>query len=401
MASTLTQDKLSLEAGASHLTNLFRALRDAQVIPSPLRSKSHQWVSDADLLTLFTEQALKEDWKYTPMDFFRYAWDYVPFQTEPLHIASQSAFSSKSPLSLAEVERIEALRSFPEPLSPWEALLSGIPAQLHYRLVDGERLAFTLRNPGSLSAQLITVSLPAHAEAEIGFSIKGEGFSLLRFHLHLGEGAQLRLYYLSEDGSESTYRYLILTSYLEKNASIATYDFTTEVGWKRSEYRVRLAGEGASAHLHGAAYVREHALVDTAIRVEHFAPHTESNQLFKSLVQAKGRSAFQGRIFVDRVAQKTNAYQSHKALLIAPTAVAYSRPQLEIFADDVRCTHGVTTGFLQGDMLMYLRARGIPEPTARQMLYRAFLTEVVEKVPEVSLRSWIDNRLSDVIGAQS
>ncbi|MEN3040002.1 MAG: SufD family Fe-S cluster assembly protein [Bacteroidia bacterium] len=398
MAVTLAQDKLSLEEGAARLTNLLKSLRDEGSLPSSLRDRIHRWVTAADLHALFTEQALKEDWKYTTMDFLRRPWKYAPFQVESTSAPFQISSSASNPLSISQIEAADALKSFPDPLSPWEALLSGVPVQVHYILKDGERLSLTLRNPGDLSAQLITVSLPAYTKGHILLSLKGEGLSLLRLHLHLAEGSNLRLYCISEDGGENVYRYFLITGFLERAASISTYDFTTRAGWKRGEYRIRLGGIGASAHLHGAVYVREGSLVDTAIRVEHFAPHTESNQLFKSLVQAHGRSAFQGRIFVDRSAQKTNAYQSHKALLMAPSAAAYSRPQLEIFADDVRCTHGVTTGFLQGDMLMYLRARGIPEEVARQMLYRAFLTEVIEKVSESSLQSWMEGQLDEAIG---
>jgi Fe-S cluster assembly protein SufD len=126
---------------------------------------------------------------------------------------------------------------------------------------------------------------------------------------------------------------------------------------------------------------------DTAIRVSHLAPHTHSNQLFRSIAFKGGRRIFLGRIYVAWEGQKTNAYQSHKAILWENGAEVYSRPQLEIFADDVRCTHGVTTGFLQGDMLFYLRSRGLSEATARTLIAEGFLMEALETIPTEALRA--------------
>ncbi|MCS7152813.1 MAG: SufD family Fe-S cluster assembly protein [Bacteroidia bacterium] len=378
MMEVLLREGLSLEAGAAYLTQLLRQAARENLASSPLRERALEWIEGADLQLLFTEQALKEDWKYTPMDFLRQPWTLQPFEEK---------------LSLSEQVAPLAIESFPIPKSPWEALLVGAPVHRHIMLASDTPLHIALRNLGGLALELITVQVPAGARREIQLSIEGTGLSLVRLHLHIEEGAQVRFYYPSEGAEPKSYRYLIFTAHVEGKASLHTYALTTGTGWKRDEVRVFLAGKEAAAYLHGAASIAEGGVVDTAVRVEHAAPHTESNQLFRSLVEAGGRSTFQGRIYVARSAQKTNAYQSHKALLTATTAAAYSRPQLEIFADDVRCTHGVSTGFLQGEMLLYLRTRGIPESLARQMIYGAFLAEVVEKIPSEALRRWAEAKL--------
>lgn len=382
---------LSLEVGAQHLTQLLRSQATAEGLPREARSA---WLADAqaaDLQTLFTEQHHKEDWKYTPVEFFRQPWHLDALQ------APQSAGDRASGFSLPKAwegdpAQLPAMASLPRPSSPWEALLGATRWAQHYFLEEGAFLLAPHHGEGLLPL-LITVSVPAGASVELLLAPRTQGFLLLRLHLHIADGAQVRLYMPTDMPGSRAYLYTILSAQVERSACFESYDLTAWAAWKRTEQKVRLSGPGAEAHLYGAARVQPNTVWDEAIRIEHAAPHTQSNQLFKSLVHARARSAFQGRIYVHREAQKTNAYQSHKALLWDATAVAYSRPQLEIFADDVRCTHGVTTGFLGGDMLFYLRARGVPEAQAREMLAGAFLAEVLERVPHAELQAHLRTRL--------
>ncbi|MCS7189578.1 MAG: SufD family Fe-S cluster assembly protein [Bacteroidia bacterium] len=376
----LKSPALTLEEGAAHLTRLLQEQVALANLPPNLRVQWDKWVQEANLQTLFWEQRHKEDWKYTPMDFLRFPWDVgLARRVSP-------PFSIPSVLPYAEeVDGVEkdlpALRSLPVPSSPWEALLGGTSSAHHYYIRKEGSLIFSVRGEGGVVPYLLTLSLAPHSVGEVWLFPSTEALMLLRFHLHVGQGACLKLFFPSYANEAQGYLYTILSAHLEREASLETYDLSTSREWRRTEVKVYLKEAGAKVYLHGAAYVDSKTTWDQAIRVEHGAPHTESNQLFKSLVRAGGRSIFQGRIYVHRDAQKTNAYQSHKALLWEKNATAYSRPQLEIFADDVRCTHGVTTGFLQGEMLTYLRTRGIPLEDARKILASAFLAEVIEKVP--------------------
>lgn len=382
---------LSLEVGAQHLTQLLRSQATAEGLPPAARDSWLAVARAADLQQLFTEQRHKEDWKYTPVEFFRQPWalDSLRSPQPPAEITQGFAFSKEAEKDLAQ---LPAVASLPQPSSPWEALLGATRLAQHYFLEEGAFLLAPHHGEGLLPL-LITVSVPEGASVELLLAPQTRGFLLLRLHLHLAEGAQVRLYMPTEGVNGGTYLYTILSAQIERAARFESYDLTARAAWKRTEQKVRLSGPGAEAHLYGAARVQPHTIWDAAIRVEHAAPHTQSNQLFKSLVHARARSTFQGRIYVHQEAQKTNAYQSHKALLWDATAVAYSRPQLEIFADDVRCTHGVTTGFLGGDMLLYLRSRGVPEDEAREMLAGAFLAEVVERVPHAALQAHLQPRL--------
>ncbi|GIV24516.1 MAG: Fe-S cluster assembly protein SufD [Bacteroidia bacterium] len=377
---------LSLEAGASHLTEVLRGYASAEGLPPSLREAWQAHARQAHLEALFLDQKHKEDWKYTPLSFLRRPWKLAPpVQASP---PVSLAFSGQAAELVLPSEDLPALRSLPAPTSVWEALLTPAASLQHYALSQEGYFVLAPHGTGELSVHAATLSVAPGTQAEVLVAPSGSGFLLVRLHLDAGEGAQVRFFLPAGGGAHDLFVYVLVTARLAQEAQVETYDLTASVGWKRSEVRVYLSGVQAQAHLHGAAIVGQGSVVDHAIRVEHAVPHTASNQLFKALVYKGGHSAFQGRIFVHPHAQKTNAYQSHKALLWEPGAVAYSRPQLEIFADDVRCTHGVTTGFLEGEMLFYLRARGVPEEQARHLLAQGFLEEVLSRVPQEALRGW-------------
>jgi len=127
-------------------------------------------------------------------------------------------------------------------------------------------------------------------------------------------------------------------------------------------------------------------LVDNHMRVDHVAPHCDSHELFKGILEGHARAVFSGRIFVHKGAQKTDAKQTNRNLLLSPTALVNSNPQLEIFADDVRCTHGSTVGELDELAIFYLRSRGIGEEAARSLLTYAFCADIVQRVKDKSVR---------------
>ena len=140
----------------------------------------------------------------------------------------------------------------------------------------------------------------------------------------------------------------------------------------------------------------QHADFTTVVR--HDAPHCISRQTVKNVLAGRSRGVFQGRIEVARVAQKTDGYQMNQALLLSPDAEIDTKPELEIFADDVKCSHGATVGELDADQLFYLRSRGIPDAEARSMLVRAFLTEALEAVKDATARAVLDRAVRAVGG---
>jgi len=129
--------------------------------------------------------------------------------------------------------------------------------------------------------------------------------------------------------------------------------------------------------------------------LDHAAPDCRSRQTYKTVLSGRSRGVFQGRIHVHQVAQRTDGYQMNQALLLSPEAEIDSKPQLEIYADDVKCSHGATVGALDADQLFYLRARGIPEPAARTMLIDAFLQDVVDTIAEGPARDAVATAIAD------
>jgi Fe-S cluster assembly protein SufD len=208
----------------------------------------------------------------------------------------------------------------------------------------------------------------------------------------VGRNARLRHYAWIEEAANGFHTgRLALT--IERDASVETLGGTGQGGTVRNEIVATLAGEGAEARIDGATLGRGRAHVDSWTEIVHAAPRTNSRQVFKSVLDDRARSAFQGRIVVNQGAQKIDAHQLNKNLLLSPQARADSKPELEILADDVKCSHGATVGDLDKNQMFYLRARGIPEVEARALLVEAFVSELLDHVSNVIARDWLRARM--------
>jgi Fe-S cluster assembly protein SufD len=154
---------------------------------------------------------------------------------------------------------------------------------------------------------------------------------------------------------------------------------------------------GANAELSGVSVLGGSLHADVTTHVYHAAGETQSTQLFKHVAGGKSRAVYQGKITVAKGADKSDSRQTAKALLLGERAEADLKPELEIFADDVKCAHGAAIGDLDADSLFYLRARGIPEQEARNMLLRAFLREAVDDVADEALRATLWQSVEDAL----
>ena len=171
----------------------------------------------------------------------------------------------------------------------------------------------------------------------------------------------------------------------------------TDGGLIRNDVDVLLDGEGCDCTINGLYVLRGRQHVDNHLRVDHAKPNCDSREFFKGVLDDKSRGVFSGRIIVREDAQKTDAKQTNMNLLLSEDARVDTNPQLEIFADDVKCTHGATVGQLDEEALFYLRSRGISEAAARSLLVYAFARESLDKVRPESLRkeleAWLLSRL--------
>jgi Fe-S cluster assembly protein SufD len=158
----------------------------------------------------------------------------------------------------------------------------------------------------------------------------------------------------------------------------------------RNNVNALFAGERAECTLNGLSVATGTQLVDNHTVIDHATPRCESHELYKAVLDGSARGVFNGKIFVRQDAQKTDAKQTNKTLLLSDEATIDTKPQLEIFADDVKCTHGATVGQLDEEQVFYLRARGIGLAEARDLLTFAFATDVINRVHVSSLREKLD-----------
>jgi Fe-S cluster assembly protein SufD len=179
----------------------------------------------------------------------------------------------------------------------------------------------------------------------------------------------------------------------EKASQVQSSTITLHGGVVRNNVYVKLDGEGCENRTHGLFVTDQTQHVDNFIFVEHAQPNCNSAQLFKGILDDKSTGAFTGKILVDRDAQKTNAYQKNSSILLTDDAKMYSKPQLEIYADDVKCSHGGTVGQLDEEAMFYLRTRGIGEREAKLMLMYAFANEILAEIKILPLK----DRISDLI----
>ena len=211
--------------------------------------------------------------------------------------------------------------------------------------------------------------------------------------VHVGEDAHLAHVRLQDEAAGAFH---VSTAYVEI-AARGTYDgFTLNLGAKlaRSETHARLGGAGAALHLNGAQLLSGSQHADMTTVVSHDAPGCASRQTVKNVLAGRSRGVFQGKIEVARIAQKTDGYQMNQALLLSREAEIDCKPELEIFADDVKCSHGATVGELDRGQIVDLRSRGVPAPEARAMRVRAFLTEALDAVGEASFRTALESAVT-------
>ncbi|MDE2333972.1 MAG: Fe-S cluster assembly protein SufD [Rhodospirillales bacterium] len=193
-----------------------------------------------------------------------------------------------------------------------------------------------------------------------------------------------------QDESEKSYH--LATIYAEA-AEGATYDsflLARGAAIGRTEIHARLAGPRATAHLNAAQLLARSQHGDFTTVVRHDAPATISRQTVKTVLAGRAHGVFQGKIEVAPEGQKTDGYQMNQTLLLSPRAEISAKPQLEIYADDVKCSHGATVGELDAEQLFYLRSRGIPEAAARAILVRAFLAEALDPIAHEAARAWME-----------
>lgn len=182
-------------------------------------------------------------------------------------------------------------------------------------------------------------------------------------------------------------------AYQERHSRFSTHTSTLKGGMIRNNLEIVPDAEECESHLLGFLLGSDTMHVDNHTLVDHRKPNCFSNELYKNILDDRATGVFNGKVFVRQDAQKINAYQSNKSITLTDKAKMYSKPELEIYADDVRCSHGATTGQLDAEALFYLRSRGLSKKKARAILLRAFAHDVISAITLDPLRDYVDTRL--------
>lgn len=217
-------------------------------------------------------------------------------------------------------------------------------------------------------------------------SHEGSGEHQVNTALELVVGDKAHVDHVKITGAGAAVHLSSLLASVGTGARFSTFAYTADAPLVRNQLFVRFDGEGTVGALRGATLLRRREHVDNTLVVDHNVPGCQSREMFKSVLDEESRGVFQGRINVKQRAQKTDARMAAHALLLSENAEANSKPELEIFADDVQCGHGATVGALDEDLLFYLRARGLPAKEAEALLIQAFVGESIEGIEHAGLR---------------
>lgn len=224
----------------------------------------------------------------------------------------------------------------------------------------------------------------------------GEHISFLNevTEIILQENANVTYYKLQDDNPKSV-NIGGTTVTLEGKSVFNSGTITLNGAMVRNNLNVILNAEYSEANFYGLYFTKDRQLVDNHTMVDHAVPNCESNELYKGIIDDKSTGVFNGKIFVKQDAQKTNAFQSNKNILLTKDATMNTKPQLEIFADDVKCSHGATIGQLEEEPLFYLRSRGIGEDSAKAMLLVAFAQDVIDYIKIDALKEYLSKAIQE------
>jgi Fe-S cluster assembly protein SufD len=210
----------------------------------------------------------------------------------------------------------------------------------------------------------------------------------------VAENATLNLYAIQNDPG-NRFQFAHTQIHQLRDSRVNTYTFTLDGKVVRNNLYLSLDGEGIESHMYGLYLLSGDTLADNHTVVDHRQPNSFSNEIYKGVMDDRSKGVFNGKIYVRPHAQKTNAFQANRNILLSDDAAVNTKPQLEIWADDVKCSHGCTSGQLDEEALFYLRTRGIHEETARAMMLYAFAGEILENVGHPDLKAYLDSLVSE------
>lgn len=373
-----------------------------------------------------------EHWKYTPLNFlfkneFQFLKEFPKSQISLENLPANLYIPDNSNIIIIENGILSSTGLIDDENIQFAVLgeNSIIPETLPcenkitnniFELINGtfqhEKVVFNLKNEtkpivfiisstgnNSFVNPNITINLQANSKSEIYWYNLNQGesnFSNVKLNLNLDDGAKLTFYEVQNE-RKANYSMNNIEINQADNSDLSYFSFIFQSKFLRNHFQINLNGSGIESKLNGLFIGKADSLIDNHIQMWHNKPHCHSNQFFKGILEDTSRGVFNGKVLVQKDAQKTDAYQSNRNILTTKEASIFTKPELEIYADDVKCSHGATSGFLQENELFYLMSRGISKEESKSLLLKAFANEVIDKVVNEDFRDWLQAELDEVI----
>jgi Fe-S cluster assembly protein SufD len=221
---------------------------------------------------------------------------------------------------------------------------------------------------------------------------KNASFINVSTFVNVGENANLSIHKIQKNGAET---FDLQREYVDQaaNSTFTMNTFPLSGKLTRNDLKINVNGNNCETFMNGAYTLKGKSHCDNHTTVDHKVAHCYSKELYKGVIDDRATNVFNGKVFVRKDAQKINAFQSNANILLSDTGTVNSKPELEIYADDVKCSHGSTTGQLDDEAIFYLRSRGLSEKAAKELLVKAFLGEVLEEVQNEEVRSYLEAQI--------
>ena len=223
-----------------------------------------------------------------------------------------------------------------------------------------------------------------------------KSFISINTNIDVQKNAHLKNYLINSNNIENCiYRFKKVN--IEASANYESFIFSNIIKTIRDEVEINLTESLAECYLYYTQFLKNNEDHEIKVKINHLAENTQSYQFSKSIIDGTAKGVYQGKIFVDQIAQKTNGYQLIKSVLLSDQCTFHSKPELEIYADDVKCSHGSSSTSLNKDELFYLMARGIPQDQAKKLIIQGFLSEVVEKISDEQFKNYFLKKTEDML----
>jgi Fe-S cluster assembly protein SufD len=315
-----------------------------------------------------------------------------------VEVLNSSNFNSEIKTRISEIWKEESIGDvFSGLCENFATSISAIRIEKNLQIEEPIEICVTSEDAGTIIIPVVYIVCEQNCNVQFSLkwlNEKGGNFHLPHFIFDVKDGAHFSFDMLQNAHNESVLltRTLVLQ---EANSTSSLSCVTTNAIWVRNELTFRVNGEGAQSNLVGAYFPKQGQFIDNHTCVDHRVPNCESNELYKGVLFENGKGVFNGKVFVRKDAQKTNAYQNNANIIMSDEAQMNTKPELEIYADDVKCSHGTTTGQFDEEALFYLRARGFSMESAKMLLISAFTSDVISRIHNQQHREYVIQELKN------